>query len=120
MDGTFGQGLPGYHVSELIPAGEVTRIIMLTEDDAYRSNVGVQNATDGAINVTFELYDAMGNLLDTVNRNLAPYSNTQINQILDDSAPVQGYVDVSATGTFFTYGSVLDNMTSDPTTILPF
>jgi hypothetical protein len=52
--------------------------------------------------------------------NLAAWSNKQINQILENYAPVNGYVDVSSAtpGAGFTcYGSVLDNTTSDPTTI---
>ena len=53
---------------------------------------------------------------------LPPLSNKQLNRIFRHHAPVNGYVDVWTTtpGAAFTcYGSVLDNVTSDPTTILP-
>ncbi|MGD8441182.1 MAG: hypothetical protein PVG53_11635 [Holophagae bacterium] len=53
---------------------------------------------------------------------LAPWSNKQINRILEDFPSVNGYIDVSsstANAAFTCYGSVLDNTTSDPTTIPP-
>ncbi len=57
---------------------------------------------------------------DTVD--LAAYSNDQVNRIFSDSSPVNGYVDVwsdTAGAAFTCYGSVVDNVTGDPTTILP-
>ncbi len=53
---------------------------------------------------------------------LGPYSNNQINRVFEDYAPVNGYVDVwadSDDALYYCYGSMLDNVTSDPTTILP-
>jgi hypothetical protein len=52
---------------------------------------------------------------------LPPLGNQQINRILESFAPVHGYIDISSdipNSRFFCYGSVLDNDTSDPTTIL--
>jgi len=49
---------------------------------------------------------------------LGPYSNDQINRIFEVHAPVDGYVDVWADqvdALFYCYGSMLDNLTSDPT-----
>ena len=53
---------------------------------------------------------------------LAPYSNDQINRVFRDYQPVNGYVDVwteSDDALYYCYGSVLDNATSDPTTVPP-
>ncbi len=53
---------------------------------------------------------------------LGPWSNDQINRVFEDCAPVNGYVEVwgdSDDALFTCYGSMLDNLTSDPTTILP-
>ncbi len=51
------------------------------------------------------------------------YSNWQFNGIFQDYAPVTaGYVEVRTNtpdAAFTCYGSVLDNLTSDPTTVLP-
>jgi hypothetical protein len=50
------------------------------------------------------------------------YSNNQINRIFRDWVPISEYVDVWSTtsrASFYCYGSVLDNISSDPTTVLP-
>ncbi len=53
---------------------------------------------------------------------LPAFGNDQVNRIFGDFAPVTGYVEVWTpiqSGGFYCYGSVLDNTTSDPTTIPP-
>jgi len=64
------------------------------------------------------MYDATGAMLETRTMDLGPWSNNQINRIFRNYQPVNGYVDVSTPtdgGAFYCYGSVLDNLTSDPT-----
>ncbi len=120
--GTFGQGLPAIRATEMIPAGETRRIIFMSEDPDLRANLGCVNATSSEITVDVSLFDALGSPLETIGLGLPPYSHKQINRIFDDYSPVNGYVDVSTAtenGSFYCYGSVLDNITSDPTTILP-
>jgi hypothetical protein len=55
--------------------------------------------------------------------NLKPSSNSQITRVFQDHAPITaGYVDVwtdTPGAAIYCYGSVLDNLTSDPTTVLP-
>ena len=51
-----------------------------------------------------------------------PWSNDQLNLIFDQYRPITGCVDfwTDIAGTqIYCYGSVLDNVTSDPTTIPP-
>ena len=104
-------------------AGEKTRILFMDENAGFRSNLGLVNATDRSVTIRFELFDADGNSLGIASRTLPPWGNTQINQVFDGHQPIQsGYVDVwtnTADGAFTCYGSVLDNLTSDPTTVLP-
>ncbi len=53
---------------------------------------------------------------------LEPLGNDQINRIFQAYAPITGYVELWTlwpAGAFYCYGSVLDNLTSDPTTIPP-
>jgi hypothetical protein len=54
---------------------------------------------------------------------LRPLSNDQITRLFRDHAPISaGYVDVWTTtlgASIACYGSVLDNGTNDPTTVLP-
>jgi len=53
---------------------------------------------------------------------LAPLSNQQLNKIFGDYAPTNGYADVRSDtpdAAYYCYGSMLDNGSSDPTTIVP-
>ena len=54
---------------------------------------------------------------------LPAWGNVQLNRVFSAEAPVEGgYIDVwteTEGAAFAAYGSVLDNMTSDPTTVLP-
>jgi hypothetical protein len=80
------------------------------------------NASDTATRVSFELYDSDGSLLGTESMMLLSWSSDQINRIFDAYRPVTGYVDdwsELAGGSIYCYGSVLDNVTSDPMTLPP-
>ncbi|HQN97480.1 MAG TPA: hypothetical protein PLM61_13970 [Thermoanaerobaculales bacterium] len=120
--GTFGQGLPAIRAAEMISGTEPRRIIFLSEDPDSRANVGCVNGTAQDVQISIAMHNARGALLDTRTMALGPYSNNQINRIFRDFQPVRGYVDVSAgseDALYYCYGSMLDNQTSDPTTLLP-
>ena len=120
--GTYGQAMPAITPDGLIRHGERRRILFGTENDDMRTNIGCQNATAGTVYVDLELFDVGGTSLATERMILPPLGNDQINRIFEDYAPVNGYVEVwtpTVTGAFYCYGSVLDNLTSDPTTIPP-
>jgi hypothetical protein len=120
--GTFGQELPGIPEGQMIPTGVKKRVLFMREDDDFRANLGCVNAVGTEAVVAIDLYGSDGVLLETKYMMLPPYSNRQINGILRDYAPVNGYVDVrtwTPDATIYCYGSVLDNLTSDPTTVLP-
>jgi len=122
QEGTYGAALPGVAASDLIMAGETRRIIFMSEDDDFRANLGCQNGTDGDISINYEKFNDAGTSLEVGTMDLAAYSNDQINRIFRDNSPVNGYVDVwsGTTGAaFYCYGSVIDNITGDPTIILP-
>jgi hypothetical protein len=120
--GTFGQGLPAIRATEMIQGSEPQRIIFLSENDDSRANVGCVNGTDQPLRINIGVFDAEGSPLETKTMDLAPFSNNQINRVFRDYQPVNGYVDVwsdSDDALYYCYGSMLDNLTSDPTTILP-
>ncbi len=120
--GTFGQELPGIPADRMIPTGVKKRIIFLSENDDVRANVGCVNGAGIEVAVAIDLYGSDGALLETKYMMLPPYSNRQINGIFRDYAPINGYVDVrtcTPDALIYCYGSVLDNLTSDPTTVLP-
>jgi len=121
--GTFGQELPGIPADRMIASGVKKRIIFMNENDDVRANVGCQNGSPQTVRVFVELFNSEGESLEVKTMDLAPLSNNQINRVFRDYAPIEaGYVDVwtSTPGaTIYCYGSVLDNTTSDPTTIPP-
>jgi hypothetical protein len=120
--GTFGQGLPAIRATEMIQGSEPRRIIFLSEDDDSRANVGCVNGSSQPVHINLGLFDDEGSPLETRTMDLAPYSNNQINRVFRDYQPVNGSVEVwadSDDALYYCYGSMLDNETSDPTTILP-
>ncbi len=121
-EGTFGQSLPGVSEREMIFVDTRALILFLTENAALRSNLGLVNGVDMPITVRWELFASDGSSLGTGSTTLPPWGNKQLNRVLEDFAPIEAaYAHVWTTtpdGAFTCYGSVLDNQTSDPTTIL--
>ena len=120
--GTFGQALPGVHSSNLIMQNETKRIIFMSENEGLRANLGCVNGVNDNLPIKITLFDDAGTELETQTMSLAPWSNNQINKIFGDYAPTNGYVDVTsikAGAGYYCYGSVLDNGSNDPTSILP-
>jgi len=120
--GTFGQGLPAIRATEMIAGTDPQRIVFLSEDPDSRANVGCVNGRGEDLQISIAVFNDEGSLLETKTMDLGPYSNNQINRILQDYQPVNGYIDVWAEdqdALYYCYGSVLDNLTSDPTTVLP-
>ena len=120
--GTYGQAMPAVPPDDFIQYGERKRILFATENAEMRTNVGCQNGSGDMVRVNLELFDAEGNSLETTNMTLDAWSNDQLNRLFEDYRPVNGYVEVWTPvqgRSFYCYGSVLDNLTSDPTTIPP-
>ena len=107
---------------EMITADTRALILFLTETIQFRSNLGLVNGVDMPITVRWELFSSEGSSLATGSTLLPPWGNKQLNQVLGDFVPIDAaYAHVWTTtpgGAFTCYGSVLDNQTSDPTTIL--
>jgi PKD repeat protein len=122
-DGTFGQSVPGVAAEDLIQAGTRVLVLFLTEDGEFRSNLGLVNGGDSPITVQWELFAADGTSLRTGSTDLPAWGNVQLNRVLRSFAPIEAayaHVWTMTTGGAFTcYGSVLDELTSDPTTVLP-
>ncbi len=121
VDGTFGQSLPGVSASELYDENTRALVLFLTEDTDFRSNLGLVNGVDSQITVRWEFFARDGGLLGSGSTTLPPRGNKQLNRVLQSFMPIQAaYAHVWTTtpgGAFTCYGSVLDNKTSDPTTI---
>jgi len=120
--GSFGQALVGIDPGEFTGQNVRRSLLFGTEHAGMRYNVGCLNASRQAAVVRFELFDSAGTLLGTDMMVLQPWGNDQINRIFEPYRPVTGHVEywsAGATGQVYCYGSVLDNVTSDPTTVPP-
>jgi len=121
--GTFGQAMPGFASDDLIPSGMMKRILYFTENGDYRSNIGILNGTGSSMTINWRRYTADGMMVDEASAELPAWGNVQLNRVFSAEAPVEGgYIDVwteTDGASFAAYGSVLDNDTSDPTTVLP-
>jgi hypothetical protein len=122
-DGTFGQAMPGFAADDLIPANEMKRILYFTENGDFRSNIGVLNGTGSPMTINWARYTADGTMVEEASADLPAWGNVQLNRVFSGEAPVVGgYIDVwteTEDAAFMAYGSVVDNNTSDPTTVLP-
>ena len=123
--GTYGQFYDSYASSEGLGAGQSAYLPMLTENADYRTNIAVANTGASPAQVTVALYNASGTLLTSYSVSLAPGESKQENQPFRNKAGQSnmeaGYAKVtvaSGSGVVAT-ASVLDNKTSDPTTIPP-
>jgi hypothetical protein len=122
-EGSYGQSLRGFSQSDLIPENTRRRILFMTQNSDFRSNLGFINGVGMPVTVRWERFTADGTSIGTGSLELAAWSWTQINRVFADVEPVvAAYIVVwteTPGGLFMAYGSVLDNITSDPTTILP-
>ncbi len=121
--GTFGQAIPGIAADNLIPAGEMKRILFFTENSDFRSNIGILNGNGSPMTIKWRRYTSDGTMVDESMADLPAWGNVQLNRVFRAEAPVAGgYIDVwteTDGASFAAYGSVLDGATSDPTTVLP-
>ena len=126
-DGTYGQMVPARPVVTAVQTGSSARLIQLEESGAvgsgFRTNLGLVNVTEAAIELKVDLYDAAGSMLGTVpvsETSLRPLEYRQLDRVFQrvTSTPVSdGYAVVStstAGGAFLAYASVIDNRTGDP------
>jgi hypothetical protein len=94
----------------------------MNENEEVRANVGCISDHFTEVGINMQLFSSDGTLLENTHMTLPPWSNDQINRIFRNHAPVEGFVDLwtdTPYARIYCYGSMLDNVTSDPTTVLP-
>jgi hypothetical protein len=103
--------------------GEAGRLAGLSEsgtnNDGFRTNIGLANATGAMTAVEIELFSSEDILVDTVQVTLDGFEQRQLSRIYPEAVEV-GYAIVRTTtpgGAFYAYASVVDNKTADPTFI---
>jgi plastocyanin len=117
---TVGMFIPALDNSEAHPTTVLTSIRNGGPNRGFRTNVGVFNPEDSAVNVTFRIFDENGAALGAAQTRSVPgHSGLQISGIFA-AAGVGGtqtdnaVIVVSAATEVFSYAAVIDNATTDP------
>jgi hypothetical protein len=121
--GTFGQFIPGVSPASGIGVGDKPlQVLQLEESQNFRSNLGLAELTGNPAHVKLTLFLPDSKVIPTVEYDLAPFQFLQIGRIMAGLNPGQatynGRISVQVTtgaGRVTAYGSVIDNVTQDPT-----
>jgi len=123
--GTFGQSVPGAASADLIRVG-ARSILAVREDDDFRTNLVLANATEADLDVDVKLVSARGETLAGKRYPLPPLGMTQVTRVVRDlgiAAALRGArLELSTPtpgGAFAAHASAIDNVTNDPRTLLP-
>jgi hypothetical protein len=119
--GTYGQFIPARALDRAVTSDEDAELIQLTRSNAFRTNLGIANATPTPIRVDIRLLDASGIEVGTLRQSLPAFSHAQQNDIFtqyvgDGRATVSSPTEDAA---YFPYASVVDNQTGDPIFVEP-
>lgn len=123
VTGTFGQFLDGHRPSEAFSAGDTVWLTMLEETSAFRTNIGFTNSGDTNAQMQVTLYNSFGGQLTTFPVSVSLGSNVQENQPFLNRAGTSNIraatasVQIISGSGMIIYGSVVDNISGDPTTI---
>lgn len=121
--GTFGQYYAGYEPAQGLSQGQWGVLAQLTQNASYRTNIGVLNMGSTAADVNVKLYNGAGSQVGEYNVTLNPGEYKQEDRVFQtrggQTNMAEGYAKVTCTSGagIIAVASVLDNGTSDPTTI---
>jgi len=117
---TVGMFIPALENSQAFPTTVLTSIRNGGANQGFRTNVGVFNPEDSAVNVTFQIFDENGAAVGTaVTRSVPGHSGLQVSGIFGVAGAAgtqtsNGVIVVSAATQVFSYAAVIDNNTTDP------
>lgn len=121
--GTLGQALLPSTATAAIQSGQFAWIPSLTQNAGFRSNIGFTNTSAAVAVIRVDLYNANGVQVGTFTRTLQPgqwwQSNEPFRTVVGMNNVVGGSAQVTVTSGkgVIAYGSVVDNVTNDPTTV---
>lgn len=121
--GSFGQFLDGYSPDVGLSSGQEVFLPQLSENSAFRSNIGFVNTSSGSASVDVSLLSPGGSAMGQFSKTLTPGQSWQKNQAFSSVAHQSNItggvarVRVSQGSGVIAYASVVDNSTNDPTTI---
>ena len=121
--GTFGQPLEGFEAADGLSSGDSAFLLQLSENGAFRTNLGLLNTGSSAAAVDVRLRTATGDEVGSFHESLPPGLLVAVNRPYSakfgrsDVSGGWAQIDVSAGSGVLVYGSVVDNSTGDPTTV---
>ncbi|MCK5378431.1 MAG: hypothetical protein KAJ78_03465 [Acidobacteria bacterium] len=121
--GTFGQYLDGHRPDDAFSAGDTVWLTMLEESAAFRTNIGFTNSGSTSALLQVTLFNSSGGQLTVFTLLVPAGSNVQENQPFLNRAgssnirAATASVEIMSGSGVIVYGSVIDNLTGDPTTI---
>ncbi len=123
--GTYGQYIPGFPEEGALTAGQEARLVQLTRNGSYRTNIGLASASASRHTVTVRLYRSDGSLIGQTPFDLPPFGHLQATDLLGqlgatDVADAYAVVRSDSPGArYFVYASVVDNGSGDPIYVYP-
>jgi heme/copper-type cytochrome/quinol oxidase subunit 2 len=118
---TLGQFSPAQGPGLAVTKGVV---IQLKSNGAFRTNIGAVNIANATATVTWNLYDKTNAKIATVTKNMAAYEVTSPSNVVGFFPNIpsgadmnDAWVSFTSTNPIFAYGSVIDNVSTDPTFI---
>jgi PKD repeat protein len=124
---TYGQYIPAFAESDATPEGATVRLVQLSRSPegapGFRTNIGVVNISAVPITVTIELFDDHGETLGERVLELGARSFEQVNDVfLKIGVASIGLASAAVRSEtpgarFFTYASLVDRQSGDPTFI---
>jgi hypothetical protein len=117
--GTSGQFIPAIPLSRFAGNGTTLLVPQVSQAGAFRTNVGLVEASTQPAHAVLSFFDALGNRLSQVPVDLLPGEHRQLNGMVTSAGNLANAVRMevnvtSATGLVTAYASVLDQTTSDP------
>jgi hypothetical protein len=121
--GTFGQYIPALTTGDGVTSGRPGKVPGLKRNTAFRSNLGAVNLTEGRCDLRITVHGPGGEQIGSaLTMTLEAWEWRQINDVLGSAGAgdrnlAYAVVEVVGSGEAWAYGSVVDNVTNDPTTI---
>jgi len=119
--GTYGQFIPGLGSGALQAGGTPVRLLQLTRNAGYRTNVGLVNLADTSRGFDLTFHGADGAVVGSRSVTVPAEGFLQLEDPVGTDLP-DGWATVtpsSGSGSYFAYASVVDNRTGDPVFVTP-
>lgn len=116
--GTYGQFIAGVAEETAVQLWETAVLAGLTENNDFRTNLGLVNPTSGQITIVGTFFDSDGVSLGSRDFTVPAFGYIQVNHVMTPQAAgaITGawMTLTSSGGIFFPFSSVVDNHSGDP------